>query len=179
MAEFASRCTELGYQVTLTDLNPQNVSNAVSLGLEAHQIDLNFGLVGIEDKAFDVVVMLEVIEHIVNAEVLLNDVWRVVRAGGMLVLSTPNFSFWKNRLAILFGGIPPDEGYHYRFFTKETLQKKLRSSGLQPETWKFSSPAFGINKLRRIAGRNGRKHVLIPDWLGPVLGQTLFVRARA
>jgi len=179
MAEFSQRLRELGYQVTFTDLNPNSVAHASSLGFESHQIDFNLGLPGIDDAGFDAVVMLEVIEHIVNAEHLLSEVRRVLKPGGVLVLSTPNFAWWYNRLRILSGRLSHDEGYHYRFFTRRSLERQLRVAGLQPEAWQFSSPAYGVNRLRRKVWGKGRVSVLVPGSTGPLLGQTLFVRARA
>lgn len=178
MAEFSQMLNNSAYKVTFTDLNSNSVANAKSLGFESYQIDFNFGLPGIPDNSFDVVVMLEVIEHIVNAEHLITEVRRVLSQDGVLVLSTPNFAFWSNRLRILFGNLPDGEGYHYRFFTRQSLEHQLQKTKLVPEAWEFSSPAFGINIIRnRILGHS-RLHVHIPDFFSPIFAQTLFVRAR-
>jgi len=179
MAEFSCRLAEKGFQVTFSDLNTNSVSHAQKLGFDSHQIDFNFGLPNFSDAEFDAVVMLEVIEHIVNAEHLLLEVRRVLKQDGLLVLSTPNFVWWYNRLLVFQGKLTPDEGYHYRFFTKRTLEHKLITARLLPEIWKFSSPAFGLNKLRRVIYRKKRKHVLIPKFFAALFAQTIFVRARA
>lgn len=179
MAEFSRRCAAMGYRITLADLSPNNVANARNLGFQSHQIDFNRGLPGIDDNQFEVTVMLDVIEHVVNAERLLEEVWRVLVPGGILVLSTPNCAFWRRRLDSLLGDTPTDEGYHYRFFTRRTLGEKLRAARLSPESWRFSSPAFGVNKVRRMLARKSRMHFVVPGWLGPFLGQTMFVKARA
>jgi 2-polyprenyl-3-methyl-5-hydroxy-6-metoxy-1,4-benzoquinol methylase len=54
--------------------------------------------------------MLEVIEHIVNAEYMLAEVRRVLKAECLLVISTPNFAWWVNRLRVLSGWVSLDEG---------------------------------------------------------------------
>lgn len=179
MAEFSQKLAESGYKVTFADLSPNNVAHAQGLGFESHQIDFNFGLPGLQDASFDLVVMLEVIEHIVNAEHLLAEVRRVLKPGGALVLSTPNFAWLYNRLRILIGQLSHDEGYHYRFFTRASLGRQLRSAGFEPEVWKFSGPVFGVNVLRRVLLRKSRIHVLVPAFIGTLLGQTLYVRGRA
>ncbi len=179
MAEFSTRLRDLGYQVTFVDLNPNNIHNARKLGFESQQIDLNFGLPGIENDQFDAVVMLEVIEHVVNAEHLLSELHRVLKPGGVLVLSTPNFAWWYNRLRVLLGQLSYDEGYHYRFFTRRSMEHKLRGANLSPVSWRFTSPAFVINRLRKVFLRKPRTHFTVPEFTGSLLGQTLFVRAVA
>ena len=178
MAEFSSVLIERNWQVCFTDINPHNVENAGNLGLEAYQMDFNLGLPVLDDGRFDLIVMLEVIEHIVNAEYLLSEIKRVLKPHGVLILSTPNFAWWRNRLRILLGGLSHDEGYHYRFFTKHSLTRQLKEADLTPELWRFTSAAYGVNWLRRVVLKKGRMHLLVPNVWGPLLGQTLFVRAR-
>lgn len=91
-------------------------------------------------ETLDVVVCDEVIEHVVDTDGLLDDVHRVLRPEGVLVLSTPNLAAWFNRLALL-GGIQPaftEVGYsgvygrpgsevvgHLRLFTWRALREFL------------------------------------------------------
>ena len=178
MAEFSQRIARKGYQITFADFNSNSVENARQLGFESHRIDFNDGLPGIADQSHDLVVILEVIEHIVNAEFLLEEIRRVLKPGGALVLSTPNFSWWMNRFRILFGKLSHDEGYHYRFFTRRSLNQQLIKAGLSPETWLFTTPAYGANKVRRLLLNKPRLHVAVPGIIGPFLGYTIFVRAR-
>lgn len=176
MAEFSRRLKEIGYQVTFTDLNSNSVHNAQSLGFESYQMDFNLGLSPLEDSYFDGVVILEVIEHIVQAEFLLSEINRVLKPGGFMVLSTPNFAFWQNRLRILAGQLSADEGYHYRFFTVSSLERQLLNAGFRVETWRFTTPAIGINRVRRWLKREGRKHLQVPHLLASVFSQTMMVR---
>jgi 2-polyprenyl-3-methyl-5-hydroxy-6-metoxy-1,4-benzoquinol methylase len=175
-SEFARRLRALGQVVTVTDLNPTNIEFARTLGFAAHQLDLNRGLPPFVQAQFAGVVMLEVIEHVVSAELLLQDIYRVLRPGGFLILSTPNFAFWPNRLRILMGQLSMDEGYHYRFFTVKSLTRQLITVGFKVDAWRFIMPAFGINRMRRQLQRSGRKHVPIPKLAAPLFAQTMMVR---
>jgi 2-polyprenyl-3-methyl-5-hydroxy-6-metoxy-1,4-benzoquinol methylase len=177
-AEFSQWLRKVGYQVTFADLNPNSVERACALGFESLLLDFNYGLPGLADASFDLVVMLEVIEHIVNAEMLLAEAQRVLKPGGCLVLSTPNFAWWRNRLGILLGHLSVDEGYHYRFFTFQSLARQLRQAGFQIEKWRFSSPAFGINRFNRLFRQGERMHVHVPKWAAPIFAQTMLVQAR-
>ncbi len=42
------------------------------------------------DRTFDFVISFQVIEHIQNDKKMLDEVWRVLRPGGKLIISTPN-----------------------------------------------------------------------------------------
>ncbi|MBL1140649.1 MAG: class I SAM-dependent methyltransferase [Proteobacteria bacterium] len=46
------------------------------------------------DNQFDKVLCSEVIEHIPNADKALNEMWRILKPGGHLILSTPNPNSW-------------------------------------------------------------------------------------
>lgn len=92
---------------------------------------------GIPDEAwtgFDVVVAADTLEHVAEPTELLRDMCRVLRPGGQVLLSVPNFANWYPRLRIatgLFGydrkGILNET--HLRFFTRRTLRRIVRVSG--------------------------------------------------
>jgi SAM-dependent methyltransferase len=54
----------------------------------------------------DVVIMSEIIEHLLDTDWAVEEVHRVLRPGGSLLLSTPNLAAWYNR-ALLAAGIQP------------------------------------------------------------------------
>ena len=58
------------------------------------------------DATMDVVIMSELIEHLVDTDAALEEVHRVLRPGGTLLLSTPNLAAWYNR-ALLLAGVQP------------------------------------------------------------------------
>lgn len=176
--ELSRRIRERGADVTFVDLSPANVARARSEGFEALQLDLNRGLPEFDDESFDGVVMLEIIEHVVAAEQLLAEINRVLRPGGFLILSTPNFVFLYNRLRILAGKLSGDEGYHYRFFTPSSLERQLADAGFQIDRNAHTMPAIGVNVVRnRILGKP-RLHVGVPRALASLFAHTLIVRAR-
>ena len=176
IAEFAQRLRTHGYEVTFTDLSESNVETARTAGFETHRLDLNFPL-PFEAATYDGVTMLEVIEHIVAAEQLLGEVARVLKPGGFLILSTPNFSFFLNRLSVLRGRLSADEGYHYRFFNPAVLDARLRDAGLLPDTASHLVPALGANWVRTRLLHRERVHVHVPTRIAPLVAHTLLVRA--
>jgi len=178
-AEFSRIIRNLGHSVTFVDLSSLNVDRARSLGFEAHTLDLNSGLPIFTDAKFDLIVMLEIIEHVVAAEALLRECRRVLRPGGSLLLSTPNFAYWANRARILLGNLSQDEGYHFRFFTPSILARRLRDAGFAPIACHHTAPAVGWNfVVNRLLGRP-RLHIHVPRALAPLFAHTLIVRAEA
>jgi SAM-dependent methyltransferase len=65
-----------------------------------------------EDKVFDGVVMLELIEHLTNIKAAFGEIRRVLKPHGLIILSTPNYSF----LPGLFWA--PVEATYFRLFAK-------------------------------------------------------------
>lgn len=167
-----------GADVTFVDLNDSNLQKASLLGAETKKLDLNYGCKSIDDFQYDIVILLEVIEHIVKAEFLLDEAARVLKDEGKLILSTPNFSFVINRLRILLGNLSHDEGYHYRFFNRFSLKKKLTNSGFEVIKEYNNSPAIGLNLFVNRFFKKPRVHIVIPDFISNLVAQTLFVVAK-
>lgn len=55
---------------------------------------------------FDVVFCGEVVEHLFSPDALLQDLRRLLKPDGMLVLSTPNLAYWPNRFLLPLGISP-------------------------------------------------------------------------
>lgn len=67
-------------------------------------VDLNKNRLPYQDAAFDVVTATEVIEHLENPREFLRDINRVLKPGGICVLSTPNILNLNSRLRYLWFG---------------------------------------------------------------------------
>ena len=130
------------------------MAEAMALGFPATRLDLNEG-VPFPDGSFDLVVILEVLEHVVRAEHALGEIWRVLVPGGRLLLSTPNHAFYKSRVRALKGRPLGMEGEHYRFFVKIQLESLLAAAGF------------------RILARNSSGHPPLLDgrWVRKLLGR--------
>jgi 2-polyprenyl-3-methyl-5-hydroxy-6-metoxy-1,4-benzoquinol methylase len=70
--------------------------------------DLNEPL-KLPDRAFDVIVAAEVVEHLENPRALAREWFRLLKPHGTLILSTPNNESWRSILSLLFLG-------HYALF---------------------------------------------------------------
>jgi SAM-dependent methyltransferase len=90
----------LGHTVICADINEQRPDYV--------QVNMEFPL-PFADNEFDIVICMEGIEHIINQKVLLNELVRITKKGGLVCISTPNISNFWSRLTFLF------TGYFYQF----------------------------------------------------------------
>ncbi|MEW5759715.1 MAG: class I SAM-dependent methyltransferase [Candidatus Thermoplasmatota archaeon] len=59
-----------------------------------------------KDRYFDVVILSQVLEHIVDTDLALSNVYRVLKDDGLFICSVPNIASLHNRLFLLFGKQP-------------------------------------------------------------------------
>jgi methionine biosynthesis protein MetW len=107
-------CT--GYGVELDDAN---LLACVKRGVNVIQRNLEEGLSIFEDQSFDVVLQLETLQHLRNAEQMLKETARV---GKMGIVSFPNFAHWPNRLQVLFGRMPVTRALPYEWYDTPNIR---------------------------------------------------------
>jgi 2-polyprenyl-3-methyl-5-hydroxy-6-metoxy-1,4-benzoquinol methylase len=130
MGEFLVMLRELGFDAEGLEGNKDQAERVSSLGFAVKIANLEEKL-PYPGETFSLVTCLEVIEHIALAEVLLEEIWRVLKPGGHLVLTTPNFGYLHNRVHYFLGQEPNNEGIHLRFFTRRRLRILLEEAGFQ------------------------------------------------
>jgi 2-polyprenyl-3-methyl-5-hydroxy-6-metoxy-1,4-benzoquinol methylase len=126
----AAKVSELGWEVTGIDIAPGNVDAVRRLGFQAEVVDLN-GTFPFGDASFSCVTIIEVAEHLVLAESAFSEISRVLAPEGRVLFTSPNNASYRRRLKALKGRAPDDEGYHFRFWVSEQLERKLAEAGLR------------------------------------------------
>ena len=172
-----------GYEVVAVDryrpLTPYWAERFRALGIDYEFCDLTRERLPFADGSFDVALLCEVIEHLpIDPREVLADVRRVLRPGGALVLSTPNFARLENRLKVMLGR--PVEWYgdlfrgevlgHIREYTPEEVFDMLDKTGFKVEKavlMNYSPPTCLPGPVYRVLTR-----------LFPSLRECLLVRAR-
>ncbi len=84
------------------------------------------------DKKYDLILLLDVLEHIENPKNFLENLLTKLSPSGKLLLSVPNVAFLLTRLQLLFGNFNyTQKGIldrtHLRFFTKKTILNLLQN----------------------------------------------------
>jgi len=97
-------------------------------------------------EAFDVVVMLHVIEHVPNPLATMRKIFDVLRPGGTLVLETPRYD------TLMFKLLGRRErsvscDVHVYFFTVETLSRLARSAGFIVRETEFVGRSLTLGRL--------------------------------
>lgn len=100
----------IGYGI---EKDPAGVLACLKAGINVIQVNLERGLAGFEDGAFDHVIMSLSLQMIQNTVGLLNELLRV---GHEAVVSFPNFGYYTHRQAILKGRMPVSESLPYQWF---------------------------------------------------------------
>lgn len=96
---------KLGTRFYGVDISKKGVELAKKKGVKAKVADVSDNI-PFKDNYFDLVISTEVIEHVTDPDGLLKEVYRVLKPGGLLLLTTPNLSSWTNRFLFLLGIYP-------------------------------------------------------------------------
>ena len=107
-------CT--GYGVEIAD---GNLLQCVRRGVDVIQLNLDEGLSMFEDASFDVVLQIDTLQHLRNAEIMLRETARVGRIG---IVAFPNFAHWPNRLSILQGRMPVTRRLPYQWYDTPNIR---------------------------------------------------------
>ena len=105
-----------GYGVELDDAK---VLAGVQRGVNVLQRNLEEGLSLFEDNSFDVVLQIDTLQHLRNAEDMLRETARVGRIG---IVSFPNFAHWPNRLRVLQGRMPVTKVLPYQWYDTPNIR---------------------------------------------------------
>ena len=107
-------CSGYGIEISET-----NVLACVQRGVNVVQLNLDGGLTMFDDASFDVVLQLDTLQHLRNAETMLRETARVGRIG---VVSFPNFAHWPNRLSVLRGRMPVTKRLPYQWYDTPNIR---------------------------------------------------------
>ncbi|MBW7888003.1 MAG: methyltransferase domain-containing protein [Bacteroidetes bacterium] len=109
-----------GYVTTGVDINEQYVKIAQSRGVNALHIT---GKTPFADKSFDTVIILEVLEHLSDPDIVLQEAKRLAKNN--VLITTPNCNKIKElrNVGLLFEHFADKD--HRNFFTQETMHELL------------------------------------------------------
>jgi SAM-dependent methyltransferase len=101
---FSVKLKELGHDVLAVDASSANWKVA-DIPLETRNLDSDFAASVVSDHGlFDVVVAIEIIEHLENPFRFVRECARLLKPGGLLFLTTPNVEAVNSRLIFLYSG---------------------------------------------------------------------------
>ncbi|ABM44225.1 MULTISPECIES: methionine biosynthesis protein MetW [Diaphorobacter] len=105
-----------GYGIEIADAN---VLACVRRGVNVIQLNLDEGLAMFGDNSFDVVLQIDTLQHLRNAEVMLRETARVGKSG---IVAFPNFAHWPNRVSVLRGRMPVTRRLPYQWYDTPNIR---------------------------------------------------------
>lgn len=128
-----------------------------------------------DDNFFDIIVAGEIIEHIYDTDFFLEEIKRLLKPGGRLIISTPNIASLGRRLFLLAGKNPiieispneSDSSGHIRYFTFKTLAYLLNKHNFilikqQSDIVNFSNQGlFKSSLLAKVFSRIGQSIIAL------------------
>lgn len=168
---FSVLLAERGFVTYWNDLREELVDY---VKLKHHKGELNFipgnALELGFDRTFDAVLIAEVLEHVAQPSEFLTKISSFVKPGGVIVFSTPNGAFFRNRLPsytevrgqseLSARQFKPDGDGHLFLLKKEEIELIVNEAGLKIDSLHV------INNLLT-GGNMGLRFALmvIPEWL--------------
>ena len=155
-------CT--GYGVEIAD---GNVLQCVRRGVDVLQLNLDEGLAMFDDASFDVVLQIDTLQHLRNAEVMLRETARVGRLG---IVAFPNFAHWPNRLSVARGRMPVTRRLPYEWYDTPNIRVGTFAD------FEVLAHKNGLRVLDSFGLQNGRA---VRRWPNLMAGTALFKFERA
>lgn len=141
----------------------ENFSNYLTADITSKKVDLNLDLQNFkfEEKNFDLVICNHVLEHIDNDIVAIQNIFSILKEGGIAILQVPfsrmikrdfkikNVNSNKDRLKI-YG-----QEDHVRIYSEKEYMEKLKKVGFKlviedMKNYKVHEPSYGLNELEYI-----------------------------
>lgn len=172
----------LGHEVHGMDVARDALAHAAHKGVMPHTADIE-KLWPFTDRRFDVVLLLDVIEHVYDPEQLLHEAKRVLKPDGVILLTELNHFGVRNRLRYLTGrsGIvhwnhtehyQPWRYSHIRFMRLEEALRLINVTGLSATAIQLNFMGDGIVPARLLPKMARRK--LLRTWPNLFSGKFVF-----
>jgi len=151
---FLDVARERGWDVHGTEYDPRMVEACRARGISMEQGPLDPG--NYEPGSFDVVTSFEVLEHLLEPRTELGHFRSLLRPGGRLYLTTPNFNALSRHLAGPAWNIV-NYPEHLNYFTPRSLARTLRAVGFQRIA--IRTTGISVSRIRSSRTRSKQENV--------------------
>lgn len=110
---------DAGCRGTGVEIDPESVLAAIRLGVPVIELDIDTELDDFADHSYDVVVLSRTIQTIHRPLEVLQHMGRIA---DRLIVSVPNFGWWRHRLRLLRGRMPKSGDLPFEWFDTPNLR---------------------------------------------------------
>ncbi|MCH2231480.1 MAG: class I SAM-dependent methyltransferase [Crocinitomicaceae bacterium] len=151
---FLEVAKERGWEVYGTELSNKAIEDC-----ELKEIQMHKGRIlesTYEENTFDIVVSIEMIEHINYPKEYVKIIQRILRKGGQCYITTPNFNsllryYLKEKYDVI------EYPNHLCYYTKKSLSSLFHENGLKPAYIKTTGLSF--TRFRTSKGKSNQEYV--------------------
>lgn len=151
---FLEVAKERGWEVYGTEYTDRAIEICEGKGITMQQGKLDPSK--FEAESFDIITSFEVLEHINNPIEEINNFYQLLRKGGLVYLTTPNFnSLLRYRLKERYDVITYPE--HLSYFTPSTLKKLFTQCGFRK--LKIQTTGISLTRLKTSQGQTSQAFI--------------------
>lgn len=151
---FLEIARERGWEIFGTELTDEAVNHCREKGITMFKGE--FQDIPLEPESFDIIISIEVLEHINNPIEYVEKAHEVLRKGGMFYLTTPNFNaYLRYRLKEQYNMI--EYPNHLCYYTAKTLRKLFNEHGFR--TQRVATTGISLTRLRTSKGKSNQEYV--------------------
>lgn len=128
----------------------------------------------VKSNSVDIITALDLIEHIEDDKGLMEEFYRVLKPGGIAIMSVPaHKKLWSGHDVAL---------HHYRRYEKPEFRALVEGSGLRPRKYSYGMatayiPAILIRNIKKLLRKKDQEHTTdefpIPSWLNGILRKSV------
>jgi SAM-dependent methyltransferase len=112
----------------------------------------DFHSLPLRDQSFDLVTCIDVLEHLEDDRRAIGELVRILRPGGLLVVSVPAFMFLWGEHDTIYG--------HHRRYTTGQIRERFEAAGLRMHKASYFEPLFMLpllvyRNLKKLVGGHG------------------------
>lgn len=142
---------KMGFEVHCVDITEGSAAyvNQIKDSMNLHDV---YAIIGdcynlpYEAEAFDIVISSHIIEHLDKPKVMLEEIERVLKPGGVLFLSCPS-KFHKLRISRLFGFNLDPEDHKVLGYSKEDIENFIKNMSFEIKKVEYDSRFIGGNLI--------------------------------
>jgi methionine biosynthesis protein MetW len=138
----------------------RNVLASLSNGVNVIQSDLEQGLSGFADSAFDYVILSLTLQAVHETETIMNEMLRV---GSEVIVTFPNFGLWRHRVQIFLGQTPISKELPHQWYDTPNVHV-LTINDFE----KYCSNHDVCIRERIVISEDGQMVTTLPNLLGAV-----------